>query len=137
MIEFSREVATVAYIAIAIVVAAVAFFLIMAAVVYARDRWSVRDRYGWLSVIDRKEWKTAVRIKNDMIANRHRRGGGYPFVVSDLIRLQEENLLEARPTIMPASGGGVFLVSEFRLSDAGVTYLKRNRQTLGDTAVAA
>ena len=118
---------------LAFVVLILALGLLLAFFGYLYQRNLIPNRYVWLEVLDRQDWKTTLQLRKEM---RERVGTEGPAVLyTDLDELEEEGLVESREH----EGEAESSLYEYRLTTAGLkqklhNHRPRSNPTLPRTA---
>ncbi len=93
----------------------VILLLVFPVITYLYQRAHILNRYVWLDLLDRQEWKTSLWLRKEM---RRRVGTEGPAVLySDLEKLEDEGLIESREYDVDDPNS---LLYEYRLTTAGL-----------------
>ncbi len=103
-------------------------FLALVFFSYLYQRVRIPNRYEWLQILDRQDWKTTLQLRKEM---RQRVGTEGPAVLyADLEKLEEEGLIESQEH----EGEVESSLYEYRLTVSGLKRkLRDHRPTVNPT----
>lgn len=104
------------------VLSVIALFSVFVVGSYVYQRVCIPNRFVWLELIDRQDWKTTLQLRKEM---RQRAGTDGPAILyTDLEQLEQEGLVESQEH----EGRAESLLYEYRLTISGLKRKLRDRQ---------